>query len=351
MNKKKIIINFILLAMLFSITICAVFSDQDMGKIFDYLEDANGNYWIVCIGLVVLFILGEAGILFYLLRVLKQKCKPIRCIMYSFVGFFFSGVTPSASGGQPMQIFFMKRDRISIGVSTQILMIVTIAYKAVLVLIGAATIIFRPHNVVDKLDDIMGWCYLGIVLNVAFIICILVIMLKSSWAEKLIIYIVKLLNKLHIIKNVDAFNEKVKRTMANYHMVAAFFKEHKLVIANVFVITFVQRICFFFITYLVYKSFGLSGESVITIVTMQAMISLAVDMLPLPGGVGMHEALFISIFTPIFGKFTLPAMIVCRGLSYYTQIILSAIMTGVAYISSNRNEMKSKSKSSGGALL
>ena len=62
------------------------------------------------------------------------------------------------------------------------------------------------------------------------------------------------------------------------------------------------------------------------------MISVAVDMLPLPGGMGISEKLFLSIFTPILGTMTLPVMIVSRGLSYYTQLILSAIFTVVAFL-------------------
>ena len=58
------------------------------------------------------------------------------CALYSFVGFFFSCITPSASGGQPMQIFYMKKDKLPIPVTTLVLMIVTITYKAVLVVIG-----------------------------------------------------------------------------------------------------------------------------------------------------------------------------------------------------------------------
>ena len=66
-------------------------------------------------------------------------------------------------------------------------------------------------------------------------------------------------------------------------------------------------------------------------ILLQAMISVAVDMLPLPGGMGISETLFLSIFEPIFGvELVLPGMIVCRGISYYTQLVISGVMTGVA---------------------
>lgn len=100
---------------------------------------------------------------------------------------------------------------------------------------------------------------------------------------------------------------------------------------NAFILTAIQRILLFFVTYLIYRSFGLSGTDVATIVTLQGMISVAVDMLPLPGGMGISEKMFLTIFTPIFGSMTLPGMIVSRGLSFYTELILSAIFTIVAF--------------------
>ena len=34
---------------------------------------------------------------------------------------------------------------------------------------------------------------------------------------------------------------------------------------------------------------------------LQAVISVSVDMLPLPGGMGISETLFLTIFSPVFG--------------------------------------------------
>jgi uncharacterized membrane protein YbhN (UPF0104 family) len=66
-------------------------------------------------------------------------------------------------------------------------------------------------------------------------------------------------------------------------------------------------------------------------VSLQAMISVATDMIPLPGGMGISENMFLDIFQPIFGeKLVLPGMVISRGLSYYTQLLISGAMTVVA---------------------
>ncbi len=40
-------------------------------------------------------------------------------------------------------------------------------------------------------------------------------------------------------------------------------------------------------------------------------------MLPLPGGMGISETLFLTIFSPVFGGLLLPGMVLSRGLGYY----------------------------------
>ena len=46
---------------------------------------------------------------------------------------------------------------------------------------------------------------------------------------------------------------------------------------------------FFTATWFVYKAFGLSGQSAWLIILLQSTISVSVDMLPLPGGMGISE--------------------------------------------------------------
>ena len=75
--------------------------------------------------------------------ILKYKVPIFSCIKYSFIGFFFSCITPSASGGQPAQMYYMNKDNVNIATSSLVLLIVTIAYKFVLVFIGVLLIIFQ----------------------------------------------------------------------------------------------------------------------------------------------------------------------------------------------------------------
>ena len=77
----------------------------------------------------------------------------------------------------------------------------------------------------------------------------------------------------------------------------------------------------------------------ITLVLLQSTISVSADMLPLPGGMGISEHLFLTIFDPIFyGDLLLPAMVLSRGIAYYVQLLFSAAVTLGAHILVDRRQ-------------
>lgn len=330
-SKKKNIWNVLFLVLVFTLTIWSIFKGKDLETIWYYVKKANAGYLIISVVCVILFIWGESIIIFYMMKTLSQKIRAGRCFLYSFIGFFFSCITPSASGGQPAQIYYMRKDDIPIPVSTLVLMIVTITYKFVLVVIGIAILVIHPGQVMSFLKPVIFWCYMGIALNVFCVTAMFILVFHPSLAKSIMMGGLKLLQHIHFMKKNTERLKKLDKSMNLYSTTADYFRSNKIVVWNVFLITIAQRVILFFVTYFTYKAFGLTGSSMTDIVLCQAMISVAVDMLPLPGGMGISEQLFLAIFLPIFGPvLTLPAMLVSRGISYYSQLTISAVMTVVA---------------------
>ena len=331
-NKKKAIFNTIFLILIFSITVYMVFKGEDLGEIIHTVRQADPVYLLVSVVCVVLFILGESVIIFYMMRTLGAKVKMGHCALYSFVGFFFSCITPSASGGQPMQIYFMKKDKLPIPVTTLVLMIVTITYKAVLVVIGIVIWIFGRGFLHRDLEEILPIYYLGLMLNVFCVGFMTVLVFHPVLAEKILVKGMEWLERLHLMKQKESRRKKLLESMEVYRETAAYLKDHKKVIFHVILITFAQRMALFTVTWMVYLAFGMSGTSMWDVVLLQAVISVSVDMLPLPGGMGISESLFLKIFAPVFGSVLLPAMVLSRGLGYYSQLLISALFTVVAQL-------------------
>ena len=332
MSKKQTVFNLLFLVIVFGLTMYLVFRGKDIGDIISTARDADGRYLLLSLVCVVFFILGESVIIFYMMKTLGASVKMTHCALYSFVGFFFSCITPSASGGQPMQIYYMKKEKISIPVSTVILMIVTITYKLVLVVIGVGIAIFGRGFLHKYLEGILPVFYLGLALNIFCVTFMTILVFHPLLAKAILVKGMKLLERLHLMKKKEGRLKKLEDSMDTYRNTAAYLKNNPFVIVKVIGITFIQRMALFAVTWFVYQAFGLHGTGFWEILFLQAVISVSVDMLPLPGGMGISETLFLNIFSPVFGGLLLPGMVLSRGLGYYGELLISAVFTVVAQL-------------------
>ncbi len=329
-SKKKIIGNGIFLMAVFALTMHGVFHGEDLGAMMDAIREVNAGMLIPGVALVLFFIWGESIILWYMMTSFGIRLKKRICFLFSSVGFFFSCITPSASGGQPMQIYYMKKEKIPIPVATVILMIVTITYKLVLVVIGAGVLLFGGGFKDRYLGEILPVFYLGVLLNVFCVTFMTVLVFHPVLAERILTWGMRCLEKMRFLRHKEERGRKLQKAMEVYRETAAYLEKHRKVLLWVILITFVQRFALFGVTWIVYLAFGLSGANAWDVVMLQAVISVSVDMLPLPGGMGISEALFLRIFPGIFQGMLLPGMVVSRGLGYYSQLLISAVFTIVA---------------------
>lgn len=337
-SRKKIIFNGVFLAVVFALTIYGVFHGEDLSSMMDAIHRADKRWLIPGIALVAFFIWGESIIIWYMMRSSGIQLKKRICFLFSSVGFFFSCITPSASGGQPMQIYYMKKEKISIPVSTVILMIVTITYKLVLVVIGIGIAIFGRGFLHKYLEGILPVFYLGLALNIFCVTFMTILVFHPLLAKAIMVKGMKLLERLHLVKKKDGRLKKLEDSMDTYRNTAAYLKNNPLVIVKVIEITFIQRMALFAVTWFVYQAFGLHGTGFWDILFLQAVISVSVDMLPLPGGMGISETLFLTIFSPVFGGLLLPGMVLSRGLGYYGELLISAVFTAVAQLTIGKKE-------------
>ena len=336
-NKKKLGLEILFLVAVFAATMYGVFHGENINEIIEIIKRVQKIYLLPAVICVLLFVWGESIIIRYMMGTLNIRVRKWTCFLFSSVGFFFSCITPSASGGQPAQILYMRRENIPIPISTLVLMIVTITYKAVLVIAGIAILIFGQGFIHDYLDGIVPVFYLGIFLNVACVSFMLIMVYNTTFAGNILNSGLSFLEKTRVVRYKERRHKRLEAGIKKYGETAVYFKNHYHVVIHVLLITFAQRFALFLSTYFVYKAFGLEGFSALTIVILQAVISISVDMLPLPGGMGITEKLFLTIFAPVFGTtLLLPGMVLCRGLSYYTQLFMCAILTVLAHFTIGR---------------
>lgn len=94
------------------VTFWMVFRSLGIRELGDAIAHARMEYLVIALFCMGLFILCEALNIGRGLRIQGKKASPAHMFLYACYGFFFSAITPSSSGGQPLQIYAMHRNHI-----------------------------------------------------------------------------------------------------------------------------------------------------------------------------------------------------------------------------------------------
>lgn len=327
MKGKKKIISAVLFLALTALTFYAVFHGQDLDEIKQAIRQIHKGYLLAACAVALFFVAAEGIMIRYLFRMIGEKASMGSCLKYSYVGFFYSGITPSATGGQPMQLYYMAKDGHNVGSSSVVLLTVAAAYKFVLVLIGIGISLFWFGGLQRYLGGYLPLYFVGLFLNALLVIAIVAVMLNAGGMEKLILTVEHFLVKIHLLKLSEKRVEGIHYTVQQYKNTVTFLKIHWKDLLLLLVFTFVQRFSVFFLTWLIYLGLGLSGTDMLTVMMLQAVIYISVDMLPLPGSQGITELMYMSVYLPVFtSKYLTASMCVTRGLNFYMLLIVSAFV-------------------------
>lgn len=332
---KKILKNLTIFIVLIILTFSLILKDQNVTDIFDILGKTKKEFIAIAILCMLLYVSLEALNVGRILKTLKEKSNFLRNIKYALIGFFFSGITPAASGGQPMEIYYMHKDNISVANSTLALLINLSCVQIVTISVAIISLFFNYKY----MNTTLIWLFIiGITLNLTALALLVISIFSKKMTKWLIKVAIKVLGFFRV-KNIEEKQEKFERELTKYQGSAQYIKQNKLVILKNLITTYIQYFIYYSISYWVYCSFGLSKSNILEIITMQSVLYATVSGIPSPGAVGVSEGGFIAIFRDVFPqKMIEGAMILNRGINFYLLIIISAVVVIINAIKEKKTE-------------
>lgn len=334
---KKTIRNLIVFILLIGLTFYLIFKDQNVLEILNIAVSVKKRYILVAIIAMCLYLLGETINITRILKELGEKSTFLRNIRYTLIGFFFSSITPAASGGQPMEIYYMHKEKIAVANSTLVLLVHLTSFQIVTITLGILSTILHFEIVKSGLIYLV---VLGILLNSTALTLLAISIFSKRLSKGLINFAVKVL-RFFRIPNIEKKQESLEKELEKYQESAVYIKEHKKLMIKTLVTTFIQVIIYYSIPYWVYLAFGFTGYNFFQIVTLQAMLYATVSGIPSPGAVGVSEGAFIEIFKGVFPATMMnSAILLNRGASFYLFVIISAIITTITALKTKNYEVK-----------
>lgn len=341
MDKKKTKnwLTAIFFIALTAITLYTVFKDQNFEQLGRTISDFPFYMLIAIIALSFLYVTFDGIMISSMMKERNHRVSLTRCVGYAFVCFFYSGITPSASGGQPIQLLYMKRDGLSFSRSCAMLTAIEAVKKTILAFSGLCIIFFLPQIFVNEFVDTAGWYYLGCFILIVWSVVLWVLMFAPSALNRLVLNILHFLTRCRIFKFLSNKDEHVNAFFDGYRDIDKLLTENKKKFFSLFLYGILQRISITLVTSLIFIGFGYSIKIFFYSFVLQLAISVAVDMLPLPGGQGIFEVLFQSVFSFIAtAEMLTPIMLISRFTQFYLLLIFSAIVSLIIHVKHSKKE-------------
>ena len=139
------------------------------------------------------------------------------------------------------------------------------------------------------------------------------------------------------IKDGPSKDVDINTILKKYRDELKFINSNKKIVILNFLLTFIQRILLLSIAFVIYKSLGFNKYTYFDLLAIQISVQIAIEALPLPGGVGLSEKMFQDIFITIFGIGVADVgMLLTRTFSFYIPLLVSGIIIGINFILNRR---------------
>lgn len=346
MKKKsfptKLVFNIFVICLCVGI-VCFFFFSED--GLRDLLQSGQGIIWqwiVVAVISQLVYMFTETTVIYLFIRERYKNFSYLNALKVSFTGLFWSAVTPSSTGGQPMQIYLLHSMNVEIGYATSRLMQKFLVYQVVLTFISIISVILNFGYILtnDNIVFITVLLVFGFVSQLAVTLVIVMFSFSPNISRKFIMFFAKVLGKIRIVKNLDSKISDIDKQLDTFHSSNKnIYKKPKLLIPAV-ILTFVQFIAMFLVPYFIYLSFGMTDIGPVQIATSQAFVNLMSGMIPIPGASGAAELGYTAFFGAIFVGGTLKSSaLIWRVINYYGVIFATAPF---AYLTKDKTNQAKK---------
>jgi len=286
-----------------------------------------------------------------LIKQSTRKHRPFLAYKVARIGRYYDYITPLGTGGQPFQIYYLTSRGVkassatAIPLAKYIVQQIVFAFIALFFLLGGITLLEGSFTsqVGTTLVSVASW--IGFALN-SFMVFVIILLSSSKLGHKLVIGILKLLKKMHIVKNYDKHYNKLIKLVEEYQRTMKFFVKSPKLLISMVIFSILVLVVEYSAPFLIWCAFGNtpSFDMWIQIMIVSLMIQLAVSFVPLPGGSGAAELSFTAMFSALMGADTFWAMMIWRLVTYYAFVIQGLGIVVYDYLFGNRKNERNLAK-------
>lgn len=269
-----------------------------------------------------------------------SRSRPYLCYKMCAIGRYYDNITPLSSGGEPSQIFYMNHRGLNASESISVPMGRYVVSQIAWMITALFGVVYIICTSVMDVSVILVIGLLGFAVNITLLSICLILSMSKKVGNKIVVKILKFLQKIHFVKNYEKQYERVMKVVVNYQNTMTTYAKNKFFfIYNLFlsILVFVFMYSMPFVIYLMLGGTNYSFNVWIDMLVFSVIIDLASSIIPIPGGSGMSEISFTVIFANIFPNGTVFwALLFWRFMTYYIYIIQGLCIVIYDYFIGNK---------------
>lgn len=314
------------------------------------LSEININWWLiipaaVCFIVAITLEIGKYALMLHQMepKALRKKNDEWKIARRTvLLGRYYDNITPAAVGGQPFQIYFMRKNaNISNGLATTIPIFGMISLQIAFILIALVCFIFGGLAESNAALAVTAW--IGLAFYAFWPVVIGMATFYPKATTGLIKFVVKILSRLKIVKDKEAALKKTEQEVKEYvKCVKMILKRRKLFIL-IILMSLVFNILMAAIPFFLLTAFG-GQMDFAQCFTLTIAVMSAVYFIPTPGNSGAAEGTFYLVFSALSSGYVFWAMLFWRFFSYYIYIIMGPITYFFMHLEKKRATQSSAKK-------
>ncbi len=300
--------------------------NREFGNVFYTITHLTPGFLAAGVVITIIYFFFEGGIIRLLMHSQNIPMTLGSSMKIGLIGIYYSYITPSSTGGQPMQAAYLRRDNVPVGLSTAVLIMKFFCFQCAFVFCSIISLLFLHGKIARENPGILPFIYVGMAINGGSILFFGSMFFQPvlgaicRFAKWLAGRFPKLAARFHAEEAIDKFE-------ADFDSYTDDFKEKKNSVIWGILLSIPQFILQMSVLYFVFRSFGYSQVGYLEILAIQSLLQLSVSFMPMPGASGAQEIGFSNFLRNYFVNNDLyAAVMVWRFFTYYLVVIAGALV-------------------------
>ncbi|MDE5714874.1 MAG: flippase-like domain-containing protein [Anaeroplasmataceae bacterium] len=330
-NLKKILPKLIFFIVISAVVLIVLFSLHDMQEIGAVIQKASWRWLLFCfLFLLIYILLNPIPIVLLGHSKTHESISTIDSYMIGTMEYFFNGLTPFSSGGQPFQIYSYSKIGVSLSRGSGLILMNFVINQIAIVILCVSSLFFF-QTLTQGVPHLIIMIVIGLVINI-FILTIFCSVGLSKTIRNLLNRLVRFILTRKIFKNklekyIAVFEQYCAGAQSTFKSLLGMkFKFFISILAKL-----TGLICYYMIPYFILLSLGIEVQpkDIALIVSMTTFAIAMTCYIPTPGASGGIEFAFQSLFVTVIPAMTssvaASGMLLWRMITYYFLMLISLI--------------------------